>query len=590
MTTPPKDPPALRILSRRLARPWSRRAVSALLGGSSATVCWLGSAWASDVARAVPQGPPAAALRIEAESARLGADFKVVSDGRVRAVTATSTSGGLAPLLAQRVLSYRVQFRAPGDYDVYARVKVGPQGGMDDSFFVARSFGKKDVARAEDWAVANGLGGAGYSEPEQLVKRGGRPPAQSWHWINLSHLVSPPNSVAYRVEPGALQQTFQIAAREDGLDIDQLAFAPVGIVHTVAELDAGRAGRYLPPPPLPPPFTPSGPAPALGKEKFLGGVYSRAQLSNFSAYFNQVTPENAGKWGHVEAKRDVMIWDELDASYQFAKQHGFPFKMHVMVWGNQQPSWLEQLPAAEQRREIEQWFAAVAERYPALDYVEIVNEALHDPPNKPGEGGGNYLAALGGDGKTGWDWILESFRLGRRYFPGSSLMINEYGVLARAEDAERYAKIIELLQAEKLVDSIGVQGHAFCTSADSRVLRANLDRLAATGLPVFVTELDVDGHEDADQLAEVQRLFPLFWDHPSVQGITIWGYRPGMWRTPQGAILAHENGAERAAFRWLLDYVRQSNARFQAVIPALPGTQPALALPSERAGGAGAAQ
>ncbi|MEY2935000.1 MAG: hypothetical protein RL033_5749, partial [Pseudomonadota bacterium] len=540
---------------------------------------------------AVPHGPPVAPLRVEAESGRLGADLRITREGALRAVSAKSNINGPAPLKPERVSSYRVTFRAPGDYELYARLRVGPEGGMDDSFFLGKGFGKKDVARAEDWAVANGLGGAGYTEPEQLVKRGGRPPPGSWHWINVSRMVSPPSGVVYRIAPGALQQTLQIASREDGLEIDQLAFAPLDIVHTVAELDAGRAGRYLPPPPPPPPFTPSGAPPALGKEKFLGGVYSRAQLASFTNYFNQVTPENAGKWGHVEAQRDVMKWDDLDASYQFAKQHGFPFKMHVMIWGNQQPAWIEQLPVSEQRREIEQWFAAVAERYPALDYIEIVNEALHDPPSKPGEGGGNYLAALGGSGKTGWDWVLESFRLGRKYFPRSSLMINEFGVLARSEDAERYAKIIELLQAEKLVDSIGIQGHAFCTgSVELEMVRTNLDRFAVTGLPVFITELDIDGHEDPDQLAEYQRLFPLFWDHPSVQGVTIWGYRPGMWRTPQGAILAHDGGAERPAFRWLLDYVRQSKAHFQTVIPALPGTPPVSAAPVGSAGGVGAAQ
>ncbi len=544
-----------------------RACLLALTGGLLLTAG--GGAHAAEPAGA--EAPPVAPVRIEAESGRLGAGLQVSSSGAVKAISAKTTLNGPAPLEKQRVASFRVQFRAAGEYELYARLKVGPGGGSDDSFFIPRGFGKKDPARAEDWAVANGLGGAGYSQPEQLVKRGGRPPAQSWHWINVSRMVSPPDGVTYQVAAGALQQTFEIASREDGLELDQLAFAPAGIVHTVAELDAGKPGRYLPPPPPPEPFTPGGPPPALGKEKFLGGAYSRRQQQHFEHYFNQVTPENAGKWGQIEPRRDVMTWDELDASYQFAKQHGFPFKMHVMIWGNQQPAWIEQLPAEEQRREVEQWFAAVAERYPALDYIEVVNEPLHDPPNKPGEGGGNYLAALGGSGKTGWDWVLEAFRMGRRYFPRSSLMINEFGVLARHEEAERYARIIELLQAEKLVDSIGVQGHAFCTNeADAAAIRTNLDRFAVTGLPVFITELDVDGHEDPDQLAEYQRLFPLFWDHPSVQGITLWGYRPGMWRTAQGAILAHENGAERAALRYLLDYVRKSDARYQRVIPALP--------------------
>jgi site-specific recombinase XerD len=37
-----------------------------------------------------------------------------------------------------------------------------------------------------------------------------------------------------------------------------------------------------------------------------------------------VTPENAGKWNSVEAQRDVMTWDQLDAAYAFAKANGLP--------------------------------------------------------------------------------------------------------------------------------------------------------------------------------------------------------------------------------------------------------------------------
>ncbi|MBI4623404.1 MAG: endo-1,4-beta-xylanase [Verrucomicrobia bacterium] len=110
--------------------------------------------------------------------------------------------------------------------------------------------------------------------------------------------------------------------------------------------------------------TPGGPPLAAGKAKFLGGVYSASQLPGFTAYWNQVTPENAGKWGSVEAVRDRMNWTELDAAYAFAKGNGYPFRLHVLVWGNQQPAWIETLPADEQLREIEQWFAAVAARYP----------------------------------------------------------------------------------------------------------------------------------------------------------------------------------------------------------------------------------
>jgi endo-1,4-beta-xylanase len=88
--------------------------------------------------------------------------------------------------------------------------------------------------------------------------------------------------------------------------------------------------------------------------------------------------------------------------------------------------------------------------------------------------------------------------------------------------------------------------------------RANLDLLASTGLPIYISELDIDGPTDEVQLADYQRIFPLFWEHPAIQGITLWGFRPGHWRTAQGAYLVLDNGAERPAMVWLQKYVKDS--------------------------------
>lgn len=294
---------------------------------------------------------------------------------------------------------------------------------------------------------------------------------------------------------------------------------------------------------------------AEGKEKYLGNIYSTAQLPDFTDYWNQVTPENAGKWGSVERTRDVMNWTELDAAYALAKDNGFPFRFHVLIWGNQQPAWIETLPAEEQLEEIEEWFSLVAERYPDIDFIEVVNEPINDPPNTAGSGGGNYIGALGGTGTTGRDWILNSFRLARQYFPDTELMINEYNIVGSTNNAQKYRRIIEMLQAENLIDAIGVQGHAFSTTGASSVISANLDYLAETGLPIYVTEMDIDGPSDEVQLQEYQRIFPLFWEHPAVQGVTLWGWRPGMWRTEQKAYLVNNDGTERPALVWLREYV-----------------------------------
>lgn len=297
---------------------------------------------------------------------------------------------------------------------------------------------------------------------------------------------------------------------------------------------------------------------AAGHAKFLGSAHSPPQHQDFARYWNKVTPENAGKWGEVEAVRGERDWAGLDAAYRMARDNGFPFHLHVLIWGNQQPEWIKPLPVDEQRAAIEAWFSAVAERYPDIDIVEVVNEPLHDPPSQDDEGGGNYINALGGTGETGWDWVLESFRLARKHFPNARLMLNEYSVSNDTDNNRRYLEIIELLKAENLIDVIGLQGHAFSTTPETpmSVQRANLDALAATGLPIHVTELDVDGTDDAVQLRDYQRIFPMFWEHPAVEGVTLWGFRRGLWRDEQGAYLIREDGSERPALVWLRDYVQ----------------------------------
>lgn len=57
---------------------------------------------------------------------------------------------------------------------------------------------------------------------------------------------------------------------------------------------------------------------AVNKCKFLGNVIGNSVPTSFDLYWNQVTPENAGKWGEAEAEPDVMNWAPLDAAYDHA--------------------------------------------------------------------------------------------------------------------------------------------------------------------------------------------------------------------------------------------------------------------------------
>lgn len=508
-------------------------------------------------------------LIVEAESGRLGTEFLTVVEGDVTAVTINpSAANATSPGNPERVLTYELEFPAPGEYELYVRFRVGAGGGSDDSFFYASGLGQKDAASEAEWVTVNGLSSAGYTVPEQIVGGNfGIPLGNDFRWLNVSEYElggEPP--LRFNVGEGELVQTLQLGAREDGLVIDKLALVASAVSQTVAELDAGLPGNILPPPPPPRECTPRGPALAENQSKFLGSAYSAAQAPNFTAYFDQVTPENAGKWGSVESERDVMNFTALDEAYAFARANGLPFKLHTLIWGNQQPAWIETLPPEEQLEEIDEWFAALAERYPDLDMIEVVNEPLHDPPNTAGGGGGNYIEALGGAGVTGWDWIVTAFRMARQHFPSSELVLNDYSIINNPADTARYLQIIALLQAEDLIDAIGEQGHAFSTRGPVDAMRINLDALAQTGLPIYITELDIDGPTDDIQLADYQRIFPLFWEHPGVFGVTLWGYLPGHWRTAQGAFLALAGGSERPALRWLREYLESP-----AVTPVVQG-------------------
>ncbi|HEX7025598.1 MAG TPA: endo-1,4-beta-xylanase [Gammaproteobacteria bacterium] len=286
-------------------------------------------------------------------------------------------------------------------------------------------------------------------------------------------------------------------------------------------------------------------------DKYLGNIHQGSDSPFFSRYWNHVTPENAGKWKVVESRRDDFDWSGLDSAYHFAQSHGYPFKQHTFVWRSQEPGWLEGLSQAYQRAELAEFMSAYCRRYPKTAQIDVVNEPLSAPPT--------YRNALGGNGSSGWDWAVNAFRMARQYCPDAQLLLNEYGIINDDRKRGQYMQLIDVLKSRGLIDGIGIQAHTFNLVGYSvSTLRRNLDVLATAGLPIYVTEWDIDADDQA-QLQEYRAKFPVVWEHGGVRGMTLWGYVVGAtWRDNTG--LMYRDGRERPALQWLRDYFSGGHA------------------------------
>jgi endo-1,4-beta-xylanase len=291
---------------------------------------------------------------------------------------------------------------------------------------------------------------------------------------------------------------------------------------------------------------------AKGQNRFVGNVLGAVMWSDFDTYWNQVTAENAGKWGSVEGSQGSYYWTPLDNIYSYAINRGFPYKHHTLVWGQQEPSWIANLDSASQRAAVQKWIDTVAQRYVSASLIDVVNEPFHAVPS--------YANALGGSGATGWDWVVRSFQMARgTFFRTVKLILNEYNVLQDNTVTTNFLKLIDTLRVRGLIDGIGIQGHGFEFKGSGytypvSTLKYNLGRLVATGLPVYISEFDISEADDQTQLQDYQTYFSLFWENPGVKGITLWGYLQGnIWR--QDGYLIRSNGTERPALTWLRIYV-----------------------------------
>jgi endo-1,4-beta-xylanase len=280
--------------------------------------------------------------------------------------------------------------------------------------------------------------------------------------------------------------------------------------------------------------------------KFAGNITTMGVVrSDFKTYWNQITPENEGKWGSVQPTQDTWNWAPLDAIYKYANDNDIIFKEHNFIWGSQQPSWVN---SGNAQTAVRTWMQTFCQRYPNTKIIDVVNEP---PPHTTPA----YIDGMGGTGTTGYDWIVNAFTWARELCPNSILVLNDYNTIELSGDNAHITDIVNKIKAAGApIDAIGAQGHG-AYNVDTATVKSYIDQLATqTGLPIYITEYDINLADDAQQENVMAEQFAMFWTDSNVKGVTLWGYVEGATWLPNTGLMS-ESGVMRPAMTWLLGYL-----------------------------------
>ena len=303
-------------------------------------------------------------------------------------------------------------------------------------------------------------------------------------------------------------------------------------------------------------------------DKFLGNITTGWPGSmdyngfKFSEYWNQVTPENGTKWGTVEGTRNSYYWSGADPAFKYAKEHGFPFKFHCLVWGSQYPNWIKNLSAEDRYKAIEKWMDKVKSKYPDLELIDVVNEAID------GHQADTYLMreALGGNGETGYDWIIKAFEMAHERWPNAILIYNDFNTFNWNTD--QFIDLVRTLRdAGAPIDAYGCQAHDLGGVSQNTFKSVMAKIQDALKIPMYITEYDIGDTNDSNQKWNYQQHFPVMWEADYCAGVTLWGWMYGnTWiddknTGEKGISGIIKNKKERSALTWLREYMQTDAAK-----------------------------
>lgn len=230
----------------------------------------------------------------------------------------------------------------------------------------------------------------------------------------------------------------------------------------------------------------------LNKPKFPFGsainsniINNRAYQDWFSSRFTVTTFENEMKWYTNEYAPGKDNYFQADQMLQFAKSHNITVRGHNIFNDDPkyQPKWVYSLSPNQLNLAVQKRMNSVVGRYKGqVIGWDVVNENLHF----------SFF-----EGKLGQDFSAKAFNQVHNIDPQTTLFINEFNTIEDSRDGlsspSNYIQKIKQIQSvnRQLPLGIGLESHFSSLPLNFPYMRASIDTLTASRLPIWITELDV---------------------------------------------------------------------------------------------------